>query len=264
MAANERDRTAYPLARTAKTIRTMKDRNKIIPGRNYGSIPHLSDSKLGKHDKYIHEGQERIIREGGRDKHDVVIVSLKLDGTNVGVVKKDGQLVTLQRKGYDCASSPYRQHHEFDKWVHENYAAFDSLLSEGERVVGEWMWQASGIKYKIQGPPFFAFDLFRADGNRAAWSELVLAVDNTPFTTPIHFVYSRAVLMKVNDYSRSNFPPAQPLDGLRHEGWIYRVERKGKFDFMAKWVRPDFEPGKYLPGLCGNPVDAPLVLNELA
>ena len=29
------------------------------------------------------------------------------------------------------------------------------------------------------------------------------------------------------------------------EGLVYRVEREGKFDFMAKWVRHDYEQLKY-------------------
>jgi len=30
---------------------------------------------------------------------------------------------------------------------------------------------------------------------------------------------------------------------------VYRVERKGKVDFLVKWVRPDFEAGKYCIGI---------------
>ena len=30
------------------------------------------------------------------------------------------------------------------------------------------------------------------------------------------------------------------------EGMVYRVERRGKVDFLAKWVRSDFEAGKYI------------------
>jgi hypothetical protein len=30
---------------------------------------------------------------------------------------------------------------------------------------------------------------------------------------------------------------------------VYRVERKGEVDFLAKWVRPHFEAGKYCIGI---------------
>lgn len=263
---------------TTNNPNEMKDRTKAIHGKNYGSIPHLSTSKLGKHDRFIHEGQEQIILNGGRDKHDRITVTLKLDGTNVGVKKIDGRLVTIQRKGYDCASSPYRQHHEFDKWVHANYARFDSLLHEGDRIVGEWLWQASGIKYTVKGDPFFAFDYFPYYGggkermSRAAMIEYLEV--NGPWiqTAPLLFDSNEGhanplrvgPLTVLNHTSRYGAKlPVNPIDEL-HEGLMFRVERKGKFDFIVKWVRPDFVSGKYLPGLNGNPVGAPLVLNELA
>ncbi len=33
------------------------------------------------------------------------------------------------------------------------------------------------------------------------------------------------------------------------EGMIYRVERKGVVDFLAKYVRPDFQNGRYCIGV---------------
>jgi hypothetical protein len=33
---------------------------------------------------------------------------------------------------------------------------------------------------------------------------------------------------------------------------VWWVERKGKFDFIAKWVRPDKQDGKYLSDITGH------------
>jgi hypothetical protein len=39
------------------------------------------------------------------------------------------------------------------------------------------------------------------------------------------------------------------------EGAVWRIERKGEFDFIAKWVRSDKIDGKYLPEISkGEPV----------
>ena len=224
---------------------------KVISGRNYGSIPHLLDSKLGFHDRYLDPGQDRIIRRGGRDRHDVVTASLKLDGTNVGVVKLGGQLTAIQRKGYACASSPYRQHHEFDGWMHEHYARFDSLLREGERVVGEWLWQASGIRYRIEGAPFVAFDFFDAVGERLTSADFADRLTAAGFDLPPYVQYRKgntpelgqALLERLG--ARSRITPV----GESHEGLVFRVERRGAFDYMGKWVRADFEAGRWLPSL---------------
>ena len=228
------------------------DKSRILSRRNYGSIPHLHGSRLGDHDKYLHEGQDAIIRKGGRDKHDKLYVSLKLDGTNVGVVKKEGRLHALQRKGYDCASSPYKMHHEFDSWVRERDNLFQDLLSEGERVAGEWLWQASGIRYGIKGDPFFAFDIFRSDNKRLPWLEMVERVEGAGLRVPEWRQLPNlegendiaSILKKLTGASNA----ITPIDE-GHEGIVARIERKGVFDFMGKWVRADFEPGKYLPGV---------------
>ncbi len=50
-----------------------------IGRKNYGSIPHLSNSKLGDGDYFIGEGQEQILTLKKRDKHDIIIVSEKYD-----------------------------------------------------------------------------------------------------------------------------------------------------------------------------------------
>lgn len=238
---------------------------KILKGRNYGSIPHLSDSKLGEHDKYAEPGQEKIIRTGGRDKHDRVFVSLKLDGTNVGVLRDGDELIPVQRKGFHCDSSPYEQHHKFSEFVTNNKHIFLSLLQDGERVAGEWLYQASGIMYNISGHPFFPFDLFTKNNERISIESLQELINNkSPFQVPPFLDYGFKEDMQPN---QDTYPWLESLclaTPIReeHEGLVYRVERKGKFDFMAKWVRQDFIPGQFLPGVRDNP-KSKIILNTL-
>ena len=225
---------------------------KVIPYRNYGSIAHLLDSRLGAHDKYLDPGQDAIVRRGGRDRYDTIYASLKLDGTNVGVALLDGEPRALQRKGYDCASSPYRMHHAFDAWVRESHALFVDLLAEGERVVGEWLWQASGIRYEVRGAPFFAIDLFGADNTRLPFEVTVERAERAGLRVPaweeIDGLAGEGAIGTLMKRLGDRFPAVRPIDA-RHEGVVVRVERRGAFDYMGKWVRPGFEPGRYLRGL---------------
>lgn len=237
---------------------------KLLPGRNYGSVPHLLGSKLGEHDNYLHEGQDAIIRRGGRDRHDRLYVTVKLDGTNVGILKKDGRLHSLQRKGYACTSSPYEMHHEFDRWVQSREDRFMEMLAEGERLVGEWLWQASGIRYAISGEPFAAFDLFPPEGPRLSWPDTLARCLAHNVQTPLAYPTDKLTdedIAAAMDYFSGPAGPVEPI-GEAHEGLVARIERKGVYDFMAKWVRADFVPGKYLPGVRGN-TDGDVVLNVL-
>lgn len=143
---------------------------------SYGSIPHLPFSRLGPADHYISDGQAKICTEKTRDKHDVVIVQEKLDGSNVGVAKINGKVIAITRAGYLATDSPHLQHHYFDRYVKDNYKNFDLALYEGERFCGEWLAMAHGTRYNLPHAPFVVFDLIKAGKsanglNRAPYDE---------------------------------------------------------------------------------------------
>jgi|GEM_PF-2485417 len=92
--------------------------------KNYGSIGHLPNSRLGEGDHCVTEGQARIATEKKRDRHDRIIVQEKLDGSNVGVGRLNNRIIPMSRAGYRAETSPFEQHHLFAKWVHQNYDLF--------------------------------------------------------------------------------------------------------------------------------------------
>ncbi|MEM6264005.1 MAG: RNA ligase family protein [Bacteroidota bacterium] len=217
---------------------------KPLKRKNYGSIPHLSSSKLGEKDYYIGEGQERILTQKKRDRHDTILVFEKYDGSNVGVAKKDGKIFALTRAGYVATTSPYRQHNVFARWVERRQDLFQNLLQEGERLTGEWLIQAHGLVYHIEQEPIVFFDYFNAENERQPFH--VLQQMELPLPRLLHegdAVGVEALKPKLNLKTPSIRSEENP------EGMVYRVERKGKVDFLAKWVRKDFEPGKYCIGI---------------
>jgi len=157
---------------------------------------------------------------------------------------EDGSIVALGRAGWLAQSSPYEQHQLWAHWVRQNEERFRALLQPGERVVGEWLAQAHGTRYALKHEPFVAFDIMRGT-KREVWHEVSVRATEHGFTTPstpsvgpprsIEDVYRRV--------AEDNHHGA--LDEV--EGVVYRVERKGVVDFLAKWVRPDKKDGCYLP-----------------
>ncbi len=237
---------------------------KVISGRNYGHIPHLSGSRLGEHDTYIHIGQERIITTKTRNRHDRIIINRKLDGTNVGILRRNNEIIALQRKGYRCDDSPYEQHLTFAVYVNNTKSFWLEFLADGERLAGEWLWQASGIRYYITGVPFFAFDLFVSKKERLPYDELRARCLTGNVRIPELLLDSKGQSAVISELPK----PLEFIDesikalGEGHEGFVARVENKGVYDFMAKWVRPDFTPGKFLPGI-GLSQEDKIVVNEL-
>jgi hypothetical protein len=201
----------------------------------------------------ITEGQYRICCEKARDSRDTIILQEKLDGTCVAVAKINGEIVPLIRAGYRADKSPYHQHRLFYWWAmrSDNWLGFNYLLDDGERVVGEWLLQAHGTRYRVEREQdlFVAFDIMRGTTRVPynAFLERVGGVFTTPGTlhvgSPVSIDHAKGYI----DLLGSGHGAIDPV-----EGFIWRVERGGKIDFLAKWVRPDKEDGKYLPEVSGK------------
>lgn len=234
--------------------------------KNYGSIPHLLGSRRGSGDHNISPGQDRIATKVTRDIHDHVIVTEKLDGSNVGVARIGDQIVALGRAGYPAISSPYTQHRYFAIWVLERVPLFMHILEDGERIVGEWLAQAHGTRYKLQGypnsannrSPFVAFDLMRGH-ERALYDEFIDRIKGYLFATPLlHRGGAFSIKSAMAMLGKCGFYGAQD----RVEGAVWRVERdwptgmkrvrEARVDFLAKYVREDKVDGSYLPEMSGK------------
>jgi hypothetical protein len=222
---------------------------KPFGGKAYGSTPHLPTSRLGPGDHHCHEGQARICTEKVRDRHDRIIVTEKLDGSNVAVGKKDGAILALVRSGYLADSSPYPQHHHFARWVEMNADRFDALLHEGQMVNGEWLALAHGTRYALEHEPFVAFSI--AEGKaRLPWDDVARRCADFGVTTAavLHDGGPLSVEFVRECIATSRHGALDPVEGA-----VWRVESRGVFDFLAKWVSPEKQDGKYLTDITGHP-----------
>jgi len=203
----------------------------------YGSIGHLPESRLGSGDHCITDGQSCILTLKGRDKHDLIIVQEKLDGSCVAVANIAGNICALTRSGYFAIDSYYEQHLLFAEWVERQDFSF---LIPGERVCGEWLALAHGTRYDLTNrSPFVAFDIFRGK-ERILYAEFC----QYPLTLAplLHIGNPLSVqdaLTRLTTYGHYG-----AIDEA--EGVVYRVERQGKVDFLGKFVKHNKVDGKYL------------------
>jgi hypothetical protein len=234
---------------------------KPLGHKNYGSIPHLPNSRMGPADRSCHEGQAKIATKEARDSNDEIIVQEKLDGSNVGIAKIDGQIIPLGRAGYRAETSRWEQHKAFAKWVLQpgNYKRFDDCLKDGERLVGEWLMQAHGTRYNLKHEPFVAFDLM-VNNDRIPYDDFIKRLKPFGIITPhlIHRGEPISVKKVMKLLGEHGYHGA--VDEV--EGAVWRVERekptgrKGEkvrgVDFLVKYVRPDKKDGIYLPNVSGK------------
>ena len=226
---------------------------KPLGRKNYGSIGHLPNSRLGPGDHSVHKGQGLICTVKTRDKHDEIIVTEKVDGSNVGIFRSGDQILALGRSGYLAQSSKYEQHQLFAAWVRNSESFWRDVLADRQRLVGEWLAQAHGTKYTLPHGPFVAFDLMEGD-RRLPFKALDMMCVTWGIAQPklVHRGGSIDVERAMALHGPGDHGADEP------EGVVYRVERSGEFDFMAKWVRPDKVDGKYLPDVTGSQFTEPV------
>lgn len=217
---------------------------KPLGKRSYGSIPHLPGSRRGPKDYGVHDGQMRIATRECRDDKDLVIVQEKLDGSNVGVAKINGEIIPITRAGYKASDSNFKMHHLFGKWVEYNKARFSEVLNEGERICGEWLYQAHGTIYNLPHEPFVAFDIMKSDErlNYSQFSDRLAG----KFTVPklLHCGGPFSISDAIKALGEYGYHGAKdPVEGA-----VWRVERNGKVDFLCKYVRHEKVDGCYLFG----------------
>lgn len=223
---------------------------KPLGQKAYGSIPHLPGSRRGPADIGLDEHQARILTEKARDKHDLVIVQEKLDGSCVAVAKINGVIVPLIRAGYTAAGSNWKQHHFFHDWAMAREKRFAALLDEGERCVGEWLMEAHGTRYTLPHEPFVVFDIMRKGHERIEVVTVNSLCNLHGFTHPrvIHIGLPMSIADMLTKLEPSGHGALDPVEGA-----VWRVERKGEVDFLGKYVRPDKVDGKYLENVSGQP-----------
>ncbi len=221
---------------------------------------------MGTGDHSITPGQARIATEKTRDIYDHVIVTEKLDGANVGIARINNQIVSLSRAGYPAISSPYIQHRYFAVWVMHRTDLFLDILEDGERIVGEWLAQAHGTRYKLEGypnsannrSPFVAFDLMRGH-ERALYDEFIDRIKGHLFSTPLlHRGGAFSIRNAMALLGKCGFYGA--MDQV--EGAVWRVEREwptgkkrvreARVDFLAKYVHHDKVAGRYWSEMSGE------------
>ena len=229
---------------------------KPLERKNYGSIPHLSSSKLGEGDHYVNEGQERILTTKKRDKHDLIFAYEKYDGSNIGIAKVNNKIFALTRSGYEAKTSQYLQHRIFSDWVYKNEKLFAEMLNEGERITGEWLLQAHGLKYKIESDPILFFDYFTPKNERLLQTDLRQITSKYGLTMPRLLSEGEPItvseLLPILNLKTKGFESEENPEGI-----VFRVERKGKVDFLARWVRSDYPTGIY----CINVEEQNLIWN---
>lgn len=211
---------------------------KIIP-KNFGHISHLTGSKLiDDEDKLLSLQEQYKYTVCKRNKNDQVIITEKLDGMNAGVIKKNGLLYPLNRKGYDSRTMEVIPElvllsQEWAKWVDEHYELYDSLLNEGERFVFENCIIQHTLKYKFKCDPVFLLTKYTSDNKRLNYKTITnIAITNNIQQPPLLNIGIAIPPQQIIE----QYPKGVAGVRDRIEGIVYNYEHNGEFESYAKFV----------------------------
>ncbi|HEX4511925.1 MAG TPA: RNA ligase family protein [Polyangiaceae bacterium] len=213
----------------------------------YPSIPHLPGSRAAS-DRVLQPAQARRFIDAAYVSTDVVIVEEKLDGSCVLAAREGDAIVAYGRDGGLAAASLNEGRRMFAAWVEANAARFREVLGDGERIAGEWLALAHGIRYELPHQPFVVFDVFCKD-QRASREDVRERAKRGKLTMAglVHEGGPIAIEDAVKRLGRG-FSGAREMP----EGVVYRIERTGRVIDVAKWVRGDKVDGELLPEKTGR------------
>jgi hypothetical protein len=220
-----------------------------VPGKLYAKIPHLPGSRLGAADRTADAALVARCTSAGRDG-ERVLVSEKLDGTCVAIVRDAHAVVAYGRDGAPCATSRNDGRRAFATWVEARAAGWADVLAVGERVMCEWLVFAHGTRYALPHGPAVVIDGHGAGGQRWTLDEVGRRAGalGLPVAHRLHdggplVVAAAEALLGAHGHHGAVDPA---------EGVVYRVERGGRVVGLAKYVRPGKRDGCYLADHTGG------------
>jgi hypothetical protein len=224
---------------------------KPLGSKGYGSTPHLVGSRVGPADSHVDPTLALIMTRKVRNRHDRIIVTEKVDGSCMTVARIGRWILPVNRAGYLVTDSPWPMQHVFADYVSDRSKMISSILSDGERIAGEWMLQAHGTRHLIEDPRdlFVAFSIIGPRG-RIPYDDFASRVDSVGIRRA-HVISDGPAMSQagaVAALGETGFHNAleQP------EGAVWVLETRGEFNCIAKHVIPEKVDGKYLSSINGG------------
>lgn len=204
--------------------------------------PHLFGSRGTKDDRHLGERvSAAFISEPG------LIVSEKIDGTNVGIHFTPAGDLVLQCRGHEITGGMHPQYDLFKNWVSVKRPVLEAILGDRYILFGEWLYARHSVHYRRLPHYFFEFDLYDKEAaGFLSLSRRMQRLEGSGITTaPILHQGSTShdALMALIDESSLGAHFDNPITGRTDtlmEGLYLRTESDGLVTKRAKIVRPEF------------------------
>ena len=90
-----------------------------------------------------------------------LIIQEKVDGANLGLYMKDGEIYAINRNTpIDYSITRNDQFKKLGKWINNNYVDLSSILEDNKMLFGEWLYAEHSVRYDNLPSYFLSFDIF--------------------------------------------------------------------------------------------------------
>lgn len=213
--------------------------DKLIP-RNFGHIEHLSGSKMiDNEDKLLNLKAQEKFTQQKQYKNDIVIITEKIDGMNAGVLKRNGVLYPINRKGYDTRTMG-KVHKELQmlgekwaQWVDNHYDIYNQILQEGERLAFENAIMQHTLAYHFKGDPVFLLAKYTSDNMKVNYHDLCEIGRKYDIAQPplLNIGIALPPQLILDQYPKGKAGVEGQIEGV-----VYNYEHDGKHVACAKYV----------------------------
>ena len=218
---------------------------------HYPRTPHLFNPELLEYLRKIHPGRDMDDKMLGEEETRAVLAQddvkyvweSKIDGCNVGLSFKDGQLF-LQNRGHQIGTGEHPQYSLFRSWAFTVLPWLQEMLGNRYIMYGEWTLAVHTIVYNKLTHFFHEFDIWDKQEKYFFDTEL-RQVMLAPFVAKKILVQVPVVhIGKLTLEDARKMVDHSPYYGEEcPEGLYLKVEKDGRTIGRYKMVRPDFVQG---------------------
>ena len=205
--------------------------------KKYPRTPHIEGSNLQEGDFDLSQIPFTYL------KNKYLVIEEKVDGSNVGISFKNGELILQNRSHALEGGYKERQYDLFKVWVNTYSDDFYKVIGERYIIYGEWMYAKHNIYYDNLPHYFLEFDVYDKENNvfLDTKSRRELLKDLNIFSVPVLKEGYFKTYKEILDLLSNSIYISEDVSSRLMEGLYIKIEEDNIVKERFKYVRKQFK-----------------------
>ena len=205
--------------------------------KKYPRTPHIEGSNLQEGDFDLSQIPFTYL------KNKYLVIEEKVDGSNVGISFKNGELILQNRSHALEGGYKERQYDLFKVWVNTYSDDFYKVIGERYIIYGEWMYAKHNIYYDNLPHYFLEFDVYDKENNvfLDTKSRRELLKDLNIFSVPVLKEGYFKTYKEILELLSNSIYISEDVSSRLMEGLYIKIEEDNIVKERFKYVRKQFK-----------------------